>query len=531
MVLGWLKSLVRLPAVRFLPIGYVAWWEVRRYQRHRELRAISERFDDVCVPGALFYGRVWGSTADFEIDTALQDGDLVFLSYDPAAQHFFPGFTRSVGAFFCGTEYDEVGIVVVKNGTSYVATLSQKSLKCNEGTGTCKTGTRKTAGKPDQEDSNSMMVIRPYRELIAGNFPRLVTIRRLQGPSSYTLAPIRKALSRVILDDNLCRQFSECVATQVQEWGCLSRLRRFQIPGFTRRPVCSSPSESSAAVVCPGINSTPASSVPKEPRWSFWNSDAPQLLKLTQDYIAAYAQLWRSTGILLQVQHDVHHEQATTSPDNSRAAVHAFDEAEASRQVHEAREALHLLQARRRDLSSERSKAAQTPCREPCCTNGLGQPLGNDNSSIKGKLPAAEPPELRPETHPGKVPENQQPSWFARFQRRKGVSTCALVVAAYQHVGLLPSFLPASQWTMRDLLQLEQLCAAPLMSTAAEAAHSPGTPTKSLDGKAAEARRLGNALQRLAPPSLSHHWHVRQDAAERRAKETFMLFNQRSAPS
>ncbi|CBZ56303.1 conserved hypothetical protein [Neospora caninum Liverpool] len=164
-----LRWLWRLVPLAFPIVGYGYYWEQRRRRMYTEvLPALQSRFQG----DTPFYGKLWGSTTDYFLETSFADGDLVFFARDPHSLSFSRAVARAVSRFLLlilpaggssertqrigtggGMFVDDIGVVYVENGQRYVVSLSTETK-----------GLEKTK----------------YAKKIAESFPETILVRRLR---------------------------------------------------------------------------------------------------------------------------------------------------------------------------------------------------------------------------------------------------------------------------------------------------------------------------------------------------------------
>ncbi|KFG58540.1 hypothetical protein TGRUB_278720 [Toxoplasma gondii RUB] len=180
----------RLLPLAFPIVGFGYYWEQRRWRMYTEgLPALRSRFQG----DTPFYGKLWGNTTDYFLETSFADGDLVFFSRDPRSLCFSRAVARAFSRFFLfllaggatnraqhagtggGMFVDDIGVVYVENGQRYVVSVSAE-----------KRGLEKIK----------------YADKIAESFPETILVRRLRCSPA-----VREKLHRVI-EEALCQ--SEC---------------------------------------------------------------------------------------------------------------------------------------------------------------------------------------------------------------------------------------------------------------------------------------------------------------------------------
>lgn len=73
-----------------LPVVMTVGWEYRVWKR----RLYYERNRDHFPGSTNFYGKMWGYESDYMIEASLKEGDLVFWSGEPLANHFYEAILR-----------------------------------------------------------------------------------------------------------------------------------------------------------------------------------------------------------------------------------------------------------------------------------------------------------------------------------------------------------------------------------------------------------------------------------------------------
>ncbi|KEP62302.1 UNVERIFIED_CONTAM: hypothetical protein HHA_278720 [Hammondia hammondi] len=188
----------RLLPLAFPIVGFGYYWEQRRWRMYTEgLPALRSRFQG----DTPFYGKLWGNTTDYFLETSFADGDLVFFSRDPRSLCFSRAVARAFSRFFLfilpaggsaneaqhagrggGMFVDDIGVVYVENGQRYVVSVSAE-----------KRGLEKTK----------------YADKIAASFPETILVRRLRCSPA-----VREKVHRAI--EEALRQ-SECSLDECTE--------------------------------------------------------------------------------------------------------------------------------------------------------------------------------------------------------------------------------------------------------------------------------------------------------------------------
>jgi hypothetical protein len=110
-----------------LPVVMIVGWEYRVWKRRLYYERNREHF-----PGSTnFYGKMWGYESDYMIEASLKDGDMVFWSTEPLANHINEAFLRFPYRRIKGDydSWDFVG-VVKKRSTDGRAVVVGSDGKC-----------------------------------------------------------------------------------------------------------------------------------------------------------------------------------------------------------------------------------------------------------------------------------------------------------------------------------------------------------------------------------------------------------------
>lgn len=472
------------PAARLLlaatPFGLVIYWEACRFKKLYYDFAHARR--DFRGDTA-FYGKQWGYTTDYLIESSLRDGDLVFFAYDPDSLHLHEAARKWLLNWWSGCSYDEVGIVFREHGTCYVASFpvcrsnsidnASRLFSWISNTGALEQSqeTRRSVWSSDR----SNVVVEKYSDKLANRFPLTVSLRRLQC-SRDAREKVGKTVRETISQYDSVKP---SVASQLKAEYDRSRrsAKVFSLAGAILRLEAEITLQSRVVAQLQGALDS-----------------AVQAEKRNANFGEKSSSHWffKPLSFLLNwTQGDSDNPGKQKADQLSETPLEASEIVQMLRGRQQELDQLEKLLVRKRSVQQQLAEQSGKAGKSSDCRSILS--LGKDlvpsveNSSVS---------QARPEGDlEAGSPEKVETSQWERFLTRRQPST-SLAVAVFQKAGLLPLLPPAHCWTMTDLLSLETLCS----------------------GSTAEALLPGKAPQQ-AVPCLLNIFHVRQNSVERQQFE------------